>query len=249
MVKAKNIRQMMKECGPANYRSKLREMLGVEVKQNPEGTFPARFNKDKAQISADEFSVRDLAEEFMGPQFVAGLHNEKLTESYQAQFREALAPVTASTFQDINAFNQTIGGLIEVRILQGYQLPEFIATNLVETMPTRVNGGKLIGLPNIQLPSGPTSEGSEFPNIGMQERWVIAQANVKYAMKLSLTRESVVYDLTGELLTAAESLGQSLGYVKEYWLAGVIQGKDIPSTTAGFTAGRTCNTYVYNGLS
>jgi len=246
MIKARNVRQLVKESGP-NYRSKLRELLGVETKENPEGTFPSSYNAEKAQIGAEEFSIRDLTEEFLGQGFVSGLHNGKTKDSYSAQLREALNPVSASNFTDINAFNQTIGGLIEVRILKGYQLPEFISDQLFETMPTRVNGGKMIGIPNVSLPDGPTVEGQEYPSIGLTERWVIAQPNVKYALKLALTREAVVYDLSGELLTSAESMGQSLGYVKEYWCAGVAQGENIAAGTPGFMTGRTTNTFIYKG--
>ena len=56
MIRARNIRQLMKETG-SNYKAKLREMLGVQVKENPEGTFPARFDASKAQIGTDEFSI------------------------------------------------------------------------------------------------------------------------------------------------------------------------------------------------
>ena len=249
MIKAANLRKLIKEVGADNYRAKLREMLGVEIKHNPEGTFPAKYNAAKAQIGADEFSIRDLVEEFLGQGMVGGLANEKTADKQAMILREALAPVTASNFVDINAFNQTIGGLVEVRILQGYQLPAFISNDLFETMPTRVNGGKLIGIPNVQLPDGPTQEGQEYPNQGLTERWVIAQPNVKYAQKLSLTREAVVYDLSGELLSTAESIGQSLGYLKEYWCAAVAQGTDIIAATPGFLAGRTANTFIYKDVA
>ena len=85
MIKAKNLRTLLKEVGPSGYRAKLRELLGVETKDNPEGTFPARLNESKAQIGTDEFSLRDLCEEFLGSGFVSGMANDKTADSHSAQ--------------------------------------------------------------------------------------------------------------------------------------------------------------------
>lgn len=230
------------------FRERFRRLLGVESKGvNPLSGQEEFRLVEGAQISPNEFSIRDLCYEFLGGQTVGGLGNPKTADATTRELREALGPTTASAFQDINAFNQTIGGLVEVRILQGYNLPEFIGDEMMEEMPTKVNGGKLIGLPNLTLPDGPTAESTEFPDVRMQERWVIAPSNVKYAQKTSLTREAVVYDLSGELLSTAETMGMSLRYVKEYWQAGVVQGRDIVAGTPGFLKGRTCNTFIYKG--
>jgi len=254
MIRARNVRQLIKEAGP-QYKAKLRELLGVQMGNYPEGSFPVRVDTSKAQVSADEFSIRDLAEEFLGSDYLGSLHNPKTSQSAMVGLREALNPVLPSAFQDINAFNQTIGGLIETRVLAGYQLPEFIASDVCETMPTRVNGGKIIGIPNIKAPIGFTKPGEEMPTVGMQERWAIAQANKKYAAKLELARETVVYDLTGELLGAAEGIGKTLALGKEVMVACAVLGITLGGTenTGGngtstmLPAGYNGVTYIYDG--
>lgn len=254
-IKGRNVRQMLKESvdksNPAqsmrNFQQNFRKLLGIEVVRGPKGRTRLVLNESKAQIGFDEFSIRDLSYEFLGRDFVDSMGNLKTAGGATQLLREALAPNMASAQQDINAFNATVGGLIEVRILKGYQLPDKIGDRLFDHMPTKVNGGKVIGIPNLILPTGPTAEGQEYPNVGIAERWVIAQPNVKYAQKVSLTRESLIYDLTGELGNAGESMGMSLGYIEEYWKAAVAQGVDIIAGTPGFMGGRTCNTYIYNG--
>lgn len=244
MITASQVKKLIKEAGPYNFKSEFRKLLGVKTKTNENGTFPARFDAKDAQISPDEFSVRELSEGFLGREYVNGLNNPK---NDIVQLQEMLNPVTPSNFVDINAFSAVIGGLLEARILENYNLPEFISDRFFETQPTRVNGNKLIGLPNLQLSDDFVAPGQEYPNIGMQERWAIAQPNKKKGLSLSLTKEAVYYDLTGELLSQAASLGRSLGYMKEYWLAAVAQGVNIAAGTAGFIDGLTCNTYIYNG--
>ncbi len=244
MISARNVRAMLKDVGPQNYREHLRALLGVKLKDNANGRFPYQIDLREAQISPDEFSVRDLAYEFLGRDYVDGLTNEKGAD---LDLREAVNPVLSSNFQNINAFNQTVGGLIEQRVLAGYLLPEYIADTVFETMPTTVNGGKMIGIPNVQLSPGFTPEGQEHSEMGLTERWVIAPTNKKKTKKLALTKEAVAYDLTGELMNQGESMGKSLGYEKEYWCAATAMGVNIAAGTPGFVDGITTNTFIYKG--
>jgi hypothetical protein len=247
MITGRNVRALIKDSGGdlGRYRQRLRELLGVKVKDNANGRFPFQLRESEASISHDEFSVRELAYEFLGRDYVEGLGNEKGGE--EIPLREAVNPVLSSNFQNINAFNQTIGGLIEQRVLAGFLLPEYIAEQIFETMPTKVNGGKLIGIPNVQLSPGFTPEGQEHSEMGLTERWVIAPSNKKKTKKLALTKEAVAYDLTGELMSQGESMGKTLGYEKEYWCAGVAQGVDFIAGTPGFVEGLTNNTFIYKG--
>jgi hypothetical protein len=247
MITGRNVRALIKDSGNDlfKYRARLREMLGVRVKDNPNGRFPFDLRESEAVISHEEFSIRDLYSEFLGRDYVDGLLNPK--NDGDIPLREAINPVLSTNFQNISAVNQTIGGLIEQRTLAGFLLPEYIADRVFETQPTKVNGGKLIGIPNVQLSDGFTPEGQEHSEMGQTERWAIAPANKKKTKKLALTKEAVAYDLTGELMGQGESMGKTLGYEKEYWCAGVAMGIDFPAATPGFIAGLTNNTYIYKG--
>jgi hypothetical protein len=147
MLKAKWIRKVFKEAAkyPGGYKAKLRKLLGVETAEYPEGTAAIRVDRSKAEVGCEEISLRELAEEFLGADFVGGLHNPKTSSHFLKGLQEATVAVTPSNFQDINAWNATVGGLVEVRVLEGYRLPDYIADEFVETMPTKVNGGKIIG--------------------------------------------------------------------------------------------------------
>lgn len=250
MISARNIRAMLKDLGPnalrdGSFKAHLRDLLGVKMKDNPDGRFPFKLVESEAQIHHEEFSIRDLYSEFIGRDVIDGLLNPKNGDD--TQLREALDPVLSTNFQNINAVNATIGGLVEQRVLAGFTLPEFIADQVFETMPTSVNGGKLIGLPNITPSDGFTGEGEEHSQAGQSERWVIAPANKKKTRKLGLTREAVAYDLTGQLMSDGESMGKTLAYEKDYWCGGVAMGIDFIAGTPGFVAGLINNTYIYKG--
>jgi hypothetical protein len=233
MISGRNVRQMLKEAKTgAAFKSKLRELLGVKV--NPV-TGKGYVDHQAQQINPQEFSVRALTEEFLGHQFISELHEgppsssfvDKLVEARGSQQRalfEDVAGVGPSVFQDINAWNASIGGLVEVRLLEGYNRPDFIGDEFVTTEPTRVNGGKIQGIPYVAPRGEVVQPGVEFPNVGMNELWVWARPNMTIGMKLGLDRNTVVYDLGGELMNSAESVGAGLGYEKEYIIAAGVMG-------------------------
>jgi hypothetical protein len=248
-IKGSNLKSMIKDVGMGNFRSHLRKLLGVKTKQYPSGVFPCKYDASEAQIGVDEFSIREISESFLGQQFVDGIHDVKTAESTMLELAEAINPVTPSTFSNINAWTSVMGGLIEQRILAGYNMPDLIGRDLVEVVPTRVNSQRIITIPNITFPKRPTYAGEEIPSVGMNSRWILRQELIKYAQKLALTKEAVVFDLTGELLSQAESLGRTLALAQEMYIAASVQGVNISATatiTPDSVNGFTANTYAYN---
>lgn len=249
-IKGKNIKDMVKEVGVKNFPNHFRRLLGVETKQYPSGTFPCKYDSSKAQISPDEFSIREISEALLGQEFVDGLHNIKTASETMHELSEALSPVGPSTFSNINAWLGTVSGLVEQRIMAGYDMPDMIGRDVVEIVPTRVNSQKIITIANVKFPARPTMPGEEIPSVGMNERWIVRQELIKYAQKLALAKETVVFDLTGELLAQAESLGKTLRLAQEFYIAATVQGVNLTATasvTPDRVNGYTGNTYLYNG--
>lgn len=250
-VKARQLQMIAKELGsPRKYKEGIRAKLGI---RHDEATGKNYIDKDKREMGTDEFSIEDLARTFLGHDSVSewcnGLPSHKasvmaaaLSETYQERvFVEDYAPQTASVFQDINAWNATIGGLIEARVLESYRTPAYICEQFMTTKPTVVDGGKIIGIP-APSPSGDVVEdGVEIPNIGMNELWVFKRPNIVFGEKLSVTRQAVVYDIGGELLQKAESLGLGLGYAKEYYCASQILGLKNLVPASGFPKQKLLN--------
>jgi hypothetical protein len=226
------------------FSTEFKKLLGI--RQDPKTGRRYVAHKD-AQMGVDEFSLRDLTESFLDQEFVSELRDGPLTgtkaqtmsmalnEATQARLlMEDVGGVGPSVFQDINAWNASVAGLIEVRILEEYNSPEFIADEFMRTEPTQVNGGKITGIP-YPSPSGDVVDpGVEYPDVGMNEVWVFAKPNFKYGEKLGLTREAIVYNLHGDLLSKAGGLGKGLGWAKEYLCACQVLGLSNLAPLNGF---------------
>lgn len=242
-IKGRNVRQMWTDSGArlGPFRAQFRKMLGLRT--NPK-TGRNYVDGKEAQVSPDEFSLRELTEAFLGHEYLSELHDGPpsgskaqtmamaLHESTSARMlMEDVAAVGPSIFQDINAWNATVAGLVEVRLLEAYNQAQHIADQFMEVQPTRVNGGKMVGIPYVAPAADVVTPGIEFPTVGMNEMWVWARPNMVYGAKLGLDRNTVVYDLTGELMSKAESIGAGLGYGREYYCGANILGLNnvVPS--------------------
>lgn len=237
MIKGRNVKQMFRDCGGklGTFSQKFRHLLGI--REDPR-TGRRYVDQTAKQMGVDEFYLRDLTEAFLGSEFIAELHagppsgqkaailshalNGDITQN--RLLMEDVAPVTPSIFQDISAWNASISGLVEVRLLEGYNQPAFIGDDFCEAQPTRVNGGRMIGIPYPAPFHEVVAPGIEFPTIGMQEIWVWARPNMVLGGKLALDRNTVVYDLSGELMGRAESIGKGLGLEREYVIAANVLG-------------------------
>ncbi len=253
MIKGRNLRQLWKEAGSGRaFRYKLRDMFGYS--EDPK-TERKTVDHSKAQIGIDEFSIRDLAEEFLGREFLMDLHQGPPSESQVtsllkakqevALFEDAV-PLTPSVFQDINAFNASVSGLVEIRMLEAYNRPEFIGDEFCEVQPTRVNGGKIIGVSYVGNVAQVTPPGIEFPNVGVSEMYAWARPNLVVGLKLSLDRSALVYDLSGELMASAETVGSSLGYRSEYLIAGGVQGLNNVTDQNGNSYPEIADSFIMN---
>lgn len=232
MIKGRNVKQMFRDCGGklGTFSQKFRHLLGI--REDPR-TGRRYVDQTAKQMGVDEFYLRDLTEAFLGSEFIAELHagppsgqkaavlahalNGNITQN--RLLMEDVAPVTPSIFQDISAWNASISGLVEVRLLEGYNMASYIGDDFVEVQPTRVNGGRMIGIPYPAPKHEVIAPGIEFPTIGMNELYVWARPNFVMGGKLPLERNAVVYDLSGELMAKAESIGKGLGLEREYVIA------------------------------
>ena len=190
--------------------------------------------------------MRDIATELLGGSFVDGLVNPHIGMANAELLRDALAPVTASSQQDGNLFSVYIGGLYEAKFLEGYQSPDFIGRELVKWETTNAREQRIPTTARVPPTNRSIIEGTEFPNVGAQPRWIIRPPVFKRGAKSSLTREALAYGLGGTLLQSLQDGGYSLGYIQEYAIAAYIQGVAIPVGNAYFADGLTVATYLYN---
>jgi hypothetical protein len=184
------------------------------------------------QLFADNFSLREVAESILGSEGLAML--DPINGETYAKYVRAKNHITAasggnqnaifestgigldpSAFININAYSILTGGLIEVKMLEGFNNPSFIGDQLMKTIPTKLNGQKIIGLNPIGDRAARRQPGQPHPRTQFGERWIQTPELRENALAIDVTKEAVFYDLTGDILSNAMSIGEELGYRKE----------------------------------
>ena len=156
----------------------------------------------------------------------------------QLQFHGATAleagpGIDPTVFGAINLFVSTTAGLVEAKVIEKFNDPLYIGDQLVETMPTRLNGQKLIGVTGIGDKAQSRSPGEPHPRAGFGQHYVQTPELEEKALAVEVTQEADFYDITGQVMMTAEGVGTELGYRKECTQADLVLG--------------VTNPYVYNG--
>ena len=191
-------------------------------------------------INPNEFSLRDLAAEFVleddraiGLRGVDRMYDPR---GVPTSLTEGTLAVDSTTFSNIT------GQLLISKLMAAYQAEEFVASRLVDTIPTRLNGEKIPGISGISDPGQDelvVNEGEDFPRAGFSEDYVETPATTKRGLIIPITKESVFFDRTNLVLTRAATVGTVLGTNKEKRLLDLIIG-----TTKNFKwKGTTYYTY------
>lgn len=203
------------------------------------------------ELVAENFSLAELAEACVGQgwrtlfspdnrEMGHYLRAKTLVESGHPNDRKALLESTGigidpTAFADINAFTAVVGGLIEVKILEAFQNPALIADQLMPAEATRLNGQKVIGVQAIGDRGRQRKPGEPHVRAQFGERWIETPETRENALAIDVLKEAVFFDLTGQILQQASTVGFELAYRKELEVIDTIIGVN--------------NSFKYNGTS
>lgn len=198
-----------------------------------------RFSLDGAQKTAnhlkeaireghllpEDFSLRDLAETLIedGDQWVRSLAPNSGRD------------ILESEGVDSSAFSAVTAEIIYTRIMQAYNGEQFVASRLVDIIPSRLSSERIPGIGKIAGDVMQIAEGMPYPSVGMSPDYVDTPETAKYGLIVPVTREAIFYDQTGLILKRASEVGEALGVNRE---------KRILDTILGIS-----NTYTYNGAA
>ena len=198
------------------------------------------------RIRPNEVSLRGLCEAICGDgavdryfapgvTAVASLYQEAMTRP----FHEAGAGTGAigpSAFANINAFTGVVAGLLEVSIIEGFNLPEFISDKLFPAKQTRIfEGRKMRGVAGPGDKAEERLPGQPTKRVKFGERYMTQPRTVENSLAVEVLQETIYLDDTGQVTEEANNLGQWLGYRKELRCIDEFIG--------------VTNTYNYNGTS
>lgn len=194
------------------------------------------------QLRPEDFSIRNLAEALIpdGKSWVNHL------SSRRGGFRnlaEATNAVSTASFAGIT------GQIVFNKILEGYEHPDLIWPELIESVQTQFLLGER--LPNIgevgDQFSDTIEEGQSYPNLGLNEEFVDTQPLQKRGGIVPVTREIIIADRTGELMDRAGSGGKGLGVRLERRVLDIATGqtntykRNTVSTNTYLTTGAYIN--------
>ena len=171
----------------------------------------------QGDLRPDDFSVRDLAESF----FPGGLS--------QVEQMELLTEDAAIPFANM------VGAVIDTKIKEAYHQEVFAVSQLVRTIPTRLDGEKIHTFGAIPENSLTVSAGDEYPTGHLDAGYIETPVTSKRGLIIPVTKEAVFFDQTHHLLERAAEVGEILALNKE---------KRILDVVLGIT-----NTYKQNGVA
>jgi hypothetical protein len=172
---------------------------------------------DKRELAPEDFSLRDLAEALVpdGREWVALLDPRR---SGQASVMESTDGV------DVTAFLNVAGQVIYSKILDAYTQEAFVASRLVQTIPTRFDGEKIPGVTRIADEVDAVAPGMPYPHLGFGEEYIETPSTAKRGFIVPVTKEAIYFDRTHLVLGRAAEVGEILGLNKEKRLLDLIVG-------------------------
>jgi len=239
--------------GRMRFLTEMRHAIGVADK-NGNDLRDTAGNKRLGEraLRPEQFSLQELAEGIIGASWrdyfdparggsmSRANQMRSIVESGNPGDQRALLESTGigidpTAFLNINTFTALVGGLIEVKILEAFQNPDLIADKLAPAEPTKLNGQKMIGVTGIGDRSKKRLPGEPHPRAQFGERWIETPETREIALAVDVLKESVFFDLTGDVLSMASQVGEELAYRKEL---------EVLSTVVGAT-----NSFRYNGTA
>ncbi len=196
-VKAKELRRRFELDGSHATLSHVREALTAR------------------HLQPEDFSLRDLAEQFCGPAWLRALDPRQ----------DGLTVLEAAgDGVDVTAFRNITGQVVYAKIMEGYQHEAFVMSRLVETIPTRFDGEKIPGVAALADSAEEVAPGMPYPTYGFGEDFIETPATRKHGFIVPVTREAIFFDRTNLVLLRAAEVGQALGLNKEKRLLDVAAG-------------------------
>lgn len=192
-----------------------------------------RFHPNEVPISA-------LAEAVMGHDFVREFYSHGAGFDFSSN-RLSEAAIDPTAFLNISLFNLSVAGLVNARILEAFTKPQYIGKDMVTTVPTNMNGHKIIGTTGINPQTSAAKNrapGASHASVQFGEAWQTTPETVEQALKIEVTREAVFFEqASGEVMRQADTVGDELAYGQE---------KDICDTVIGVTASYNRSGTAYN---
>jgi len=261
MIDSRKLRTMWESMsresgGKLAFVNKVRNMLGLaDENGNDYHDHVGNRTLKNPEVKPEEFSLQGMGEAILGHDTFSAVYNparqDQFSRAVQLQgFVESTNPgnkaamvestgvgLDPSGFQNINAYTILTTGLMEVKILEAFKNPTFIADQVMPSEATKLNGQKVIGLNPLFTDVVRRQPGQKHARTGFGERWIQTPETRENAMAIDVTKEVIFFDKTGDMLRNAQEVGEIIAYNREIEMLDVILGV------------QTGNTFTWNGTA
>lgn len=232
-----------KVSGPDGFVSAIRADLGLS---KDEAT--GKLKVKEGGVAPESFSFEALANACFGYEAMGRLRESqgRLWNTHEFKHRYGGTPVayeaggampgalTPGDFPNVSTFLGSVTGLLEAKMLSGYQNPGYKMDTIFPSIPTNSRQFKMIAASRIGDASKKRNPGESYPSAQVTERYVTTPETTQDALATHVTFEAVFFQTTAmNVLASARAVGVELGLRKEIECIQVL---------IGFT-----NPYNYNG--
>lgn len=183
------------------------------------------------KLAPRDFSIRELAESFMGPEWVQNLHPKSGRYVDPIEVREAAGDAVAYSH-----FSRITGQIFFTEVKQNFELEEATFSKIIPTVPSTIlDREKIPGISDIGDEFTVIGENGEYPNFGVSEDYIEVAEKRKRGGIVNVTKEAIFGDKTGVLLDRCRGLGKYLGLNREKRLIDCVidENAGAVSVTAG----------------
>ena len=235
------------EPGPRGFVRLVRAELGLSRdnygRHRVQETVVGEGGVATPRLRPEELSLKGLAMAICGESYVEAMNPayEDPTDSIAgenylaAEADGAAGAITPGNSPNVSAYLGSVTGLLEAKVLEAYNEPEYISDRLVTVIPSNLRQEKLIGHGRIGNRRAIRNPGEAHARAQFKERFVTTPETENYGLAVDVTKEAVFFDQTNQILERAEAVGHELALGKEF---------DIIDVFVGVT-----NPYNYNGTS
>lgn len=158
-------------------------------------------------MDADNFSIRKLAETFMGQEWVSSCDP---ASGHDVRIRESAGAAVMNL-----AFSNITGQMIYSKVMEGWNTAGLIGDQLVDVVQTQFEQERIPGVTKLGNRSEGIGEGEPYPVIGFQEEFVDTPRTTKHGAICAVTKETVFFDRTGLVMRRASEVGEALSIRRE----------------------------------
>jgi len=196
---------------------KYRELKRMYALDGPERTVRhLQEALESGALKPEDFSVRELAEATLSAERVRGMDPRQ----------GGACLLEAGDGVDATAFSNITGQIVQAKILESYRREAFVLSQLVETIPTRLDGERIPGIGRLGDGAAEVRPGMPYPNLGFAEDYIDTPQTTKRGFIVPVTKEAIFFDRTHLILQRAAEVGEVLGLNKEKRLLDLLIGAE-----------------------